>query len=54
MLRQLGFKTLTALSVPALGTVMIAPATVRSDELPELKLDTDDSPRPGRVRSVRG
>ncbi|HKM53174.1 MAG TPA: hypothetical protein VJY33_07150 [Isosphaeraceae bacterium] len=32
MLRQLGFKTLTALSALALGTVMIAPATVRSDD----------------------
>lgn len=32
MLHQLGFKTLTALSALALGTVMIAPATVRSDD----------------------
>jgi hypothetical protein len=32
MLHQLGFKTLTALSALALGTLMIAPATVRSDD----------------------
>ncbi len=32
MLHQLGFKTLTALSALALGTVMLAPATVRSDD----------------------
>ena len=32
MLHQFGFKTLAALSVLALGTVMIAPATARSDE----------------------
>jgi len=32
MLHQLGLKTLTALSALALGTVMIAPATARSDD----------------------
>ena len=32
MLHRFGFKTLTALSALALGTVMIAPATVRSDD----------------------
>ena len=32
MLHQFGFKTLTALSAMALGTVLIAPATARSDE----------------------
>jgi hypothetical protein len=32
MLHRLGFMTLTALSALALGVVMIAPATVRSDE----------------------
>jgi hypothetical protein len=32
MLHQFGFKTLTGLSALVLGTVLIAPATVRSDE----------------------
>jgi len=32
MLHRFGFKTLTALSALALGTVMMAPATVRSDD----------------------
>ncbi len=45
MLRQFGFKTLTALSVLALGAVMIAPATVRSD-------DNDKDKTPVTARSA--